>query len=182
MSKYEGMFNMTELKARPYWTQSLIKQLLGEPDQIDRRANNTVVRKLYDQERVFEAEQSATFAHRKEANIKARESLEDRAAEIKAGLQKAIELDIKNLKVPTKGDFNEVYEYCKNSLTAFNDMNRIVDMDAYWQVYSPSSYKGMVDPKMQLCELIAKARVDLAFMAGRHYQMAALNCEHFEIT
>lgn len=181
MSKHKEMFNMTELRARPHWTQSLIKQLLGEPDLIERRNDNTVLRRLYDQERVLEAEMSAVFRQRKEDNIKARVRLEDRAAEIRAGLLKAIELDIQSLKIPKKGDFDEVYAYCLKNLRAFNDMNRIVDMDAYREVYSPFSLNGMINPKMQLCELIAEARVDLAFTAGRHYQMAAMNIGYYKI-
>lgn len=166
-------FNLSRVLQRPYWNRKLLDKLLPEPDHTETRGNGTITRKLYSLQRVFEAEKSGTFLAKKDADDQSKAQREERAEEVREGLEKAIELDMKQLKIPLTGEIDEVFDTCMEQMLIYNDMLKVADMSAYCSVYSPHSDGGILSPEASLYRKIAQERPELAFEAGRRYQM---NC------
>lgn len=161
------MLSKTEVLQRPHWNKSLLKQLLGEPDNTRLRPNGTVHRYEYLRSRVESAEQSNAFAEKKEFDEIIRSDAQRRKAELREGLEYAAESDLQRLVVPKEGNFLEVYEYCQRQMKTYRAVLAGVAMVEERYVYG---YHGeYASPDQEICRRIAISRPDLAFEAGIKY-------------
>jgi hypothetical protein len=175
------IINLTGLLQRPYWNRKLVNQLLGEPDETRTRGNGTVVEKRYALQRVLDAESAGIFQTKKQTDDAKQNRMVERAEEIKTGLEKAIELDLKGMGIPESGSLQETIEICLAQMVTYNDICKVADLEAFRHVYSPGSDQGMITPDLALLLRIAEERPELAFEAGRRYQMHCLNLGLFDI-
>jgi len=175
------MINLTQLINRPYWNRKLVNRLLEEPDETKNRSNGTVLKKLYSVRRVCEAEASRIFISKKESDDTYKSQLQERADEIRAGLEKSIEIGLSQMKIPSSGSVQETFDACLMQMITYQDMLNVADMDAFLRVYSPHSDKGIITPHLSIYNKIAKSRPDLAFEAGRHFQMHYIGAGHHGI-
>ncbi|WP_444897372.1 hypothetical protein [Microbulbifer sp. SSSA005] len=169
------MISLTEVLSRPTWNRRLINELLDDPDEIKYRSNGAVHQKSFSFDRVVEAEKKGKFKAKEEADLKHQQEIKERADEIKDSLLSAIAIDINALEVPKTGEIDEVFKACRKQMRSFDSMMRVVDMEAYRRVYSPHSDKGFITPDMELYRLISEQRKDLAFKAGRRFQLCYMN-------
>ncbi len=167
--------NLTGVLERRYWNRKLLNKLLPEPDHTETRGNGTITRKLYSVQRVIEAESTAVFGAKKSGDDHSTAQREERAEEVREGLEKAIELDMKQLKIPSTGEIDEVFDACMKQMLLYNDMLKVADMSAYCSVYSPHSDGGILSPEANIYKRIAQERGELAFEAGRRYQMSCID-------
>lgn len=161
------MISKTELLERPYWNKILIDKLLPEPDKIVRYNNGHVRKYQYTIERVEEAETTGVFQER----IKFIDSYQAREQEtmetLKAGLEKATEMDLRSMVIPETGDFLEVYAACEKQFPMRKAILKTLDHTYLMKIQGYNH--EYADPYPEVCKRIAKARPELAFEAGINY-------------
>ena len=161
------MISKSEILERPYWNDRLIKKLLPEPNEIIRHTNGHVRKYQYIIERVEEAETTGIFQERVSNVDSYDEHKKENIETLKAGLEKATEMDFRGLVIPSDGGFLEVYEACEKQ---FQMRKAILRNTQYTYDTSICGYHwSYADPCAEICRRIAKVRPDLAFEAGIQY-------------
>ncbi len=80
----------------------------------------------------------------------------------------AIKSDLKNIKVPVKGDIQEVVTSMSAKMLIYNTL--VNSIDDYLVHEAHMILDRGIRPMFQICEKIALHRKDLAFDAGRLYE------------
>lgn len=167
------MLTKTEVLQRPHWNKTLLKQLLGEPDNTRLRPNGTVHRYEYSLSRIESAELAGAFIEKMKWDEMMESHHQQRKEELREGMEYAVQSDLQRLVIPKEGDFFEVYEYCKRQMKTYRAVMAGVSMDEEHYTYG---YRGeYASPNQEICRRIAIARPDLSFEAGIKYADSVFN-------
>ena len=179
---------------RECWTESLVRKILGEPEQVAYNKNGAVTRCFWSLEKVVEGESHPDFLKKKEKDDaqearKASPSGFQRtpfggvalAQEKAKELSKALQSDLLTVDIPDTGDLEEIYNNLLSQIEEFSLLlkaSHTVSFEAYQKVYGVLR-NPEINPYCQLYKKIGENRQDLAFECGTHY-MAKLYDTSFE--